>query len=328
MKKNIFILMSVILSLALIIFIIQGCKAGVAKTTAEETTTETGTAGESKKIGITVECTNGFYMKKFIERFKEQIENHGFDYVLLDCEFDVAKQVSQIDNLIAQKVDILFVMAADPNAPIAGIKKAYEAGIPVVVVHDKIEPSGNKYTIGFAGANINFLGEQAGELMNEALNGEGNIVVLGGSFGAVYGNGIYNGFKEKLSEGIKILGEGDHGWDRTKSMNLMENFLTKYDNIDGTFSFDDNTALGVIDAIKAVNREGIKVVSINGQKEAFDAIRAGDLYGTVKMDPVANVDKAFESLDLYLSGKEAPEYNYSDSPKVTIENVDSLEPSF
>jgi len=344
MKKVTFVAIILVLTLMLSMSFLPGCKTTTtaettaaattaaettaAATTAAETTAAATEAGKVIKVGFTILCTDGFYIKKYIERYNQQIADNGYESVMLDCTFDVAKQVSQIDNLIAQGVDIIFVMPADPKAVIPGIQKAKEAGIPVLAVHDKIDPSGEQYTIGYAGADSVKLGEGAGILMEQALNGNGNIVVLGGSYGANYGIALYSGFKSKISAGIKILGEGDHGWDRAKSMALMEDFLTKYDNIDGVYAFDDNTGFGAIDAIKAAQRTTIKVVSINGQKEAFDAIKAGDLFGTVKQDPVANVDKAFESLALFLAGKDVPQYNYSDSPIVTKENVDSLEPSF
>ncbi len=87
-------------------------------------------------------------------------------------------------------------------------------------------------------------------------------------------------------------------------------------------------SLGAVEAIKTANRTDIVVVGINGQTEAFDAIKAGDLYGTVIQDPVANVDVAFQILAMYLAGEEVPDYTYSESPMVTTENVDSLQPAF
>ena len=322
MKRLTFAAIIIVLALILTISFLPGCK------TTTETAAETTEAGKPIKIGFTIVCTDGFYVKKLIERYNQQIEENGYESTMLDANFDTAKQVAQMDNLIAQGVDIIILMPMDPKVLIPSVKKAKEAGIAVLTIHDKVDPSAEQYTIGYAGADSRKLGEGAGILMEEALGGVGDIVVLGAYYGTASITALYDGFKSKISDGIKILGEGDHGWDRAKSMALMEDFLTKYDKIDGAFVMDDNTGLGAIDAIKAAQRTGIKVVSVNGQKEAFDAIKAGDLYGTVKQDPVAAVDKAFESIKLYLEGKEVPQYNYSESPIVTKDNVDSMEPSF
>ena len=71
---------------------------------------------------------------------------------MLDCKFDTVTQVAQIENLIAQKVDLIWVMPNDPLALIPAIKKAQDPGIPVEAVHSRIDPSGDKYTIGFPAA--------------------------------------------------------------------------------------------------------------------------------------------------------------------------------
>lgn len=295
---------------------------------SQSDSTKTIETGKKIKIGFTILCTDGFYIKKYIERYEELIKQNGYESVLLDCQFDPAKQVSQLENLIAQEVDVIFLMPSDPLALIPGIKKANEANIPVFAVHSKIDSSGNKYIVGFAGCDNVKLGEGAGELLNEAIGGKGTIVILGGSPGTMTANDLTAGFMSKLSPGVKVLATVDHGWDKSKALTLMEDLLTKYDKIDGVWSMDDNTALGAIEAIKSINRTGIKVVGINGQKEAFDAITKGDLYGTVMQDPVANVDVAFKILGLYLAGKEVTENTYSASPLITKKNVDTMQPAF
>ena len=108
----------------------------------------------------------------------------------------------------------------------------------------------------------------------------------------------------------------------------MENYLTVYDDLAGVWAMDDNMAIGAINAIQTQGREGIVVVGINAQEEAYDYIRSGALYGTVKQDASGNVDAAFEVLDLYLAGEEIPPNTYSESPMVTIDNVDEIEPAF
>ena len=71
--------------------------------------------------------------------------------------------------------------------------------------------------------------------------------------------------------------------------------------------------IGAIKAIKAAKRTGIKVVGINGQSTAFDAIKSGDMYGTVIQSPTANVEVAFKVLDMYLNKQTIPPYTYSES---------------
>ncbi len=292
-------------------------------------------AGEDKpgpddklKIGFPISTTDGFYVTKYIERYDEQIAERGYDSVMLDSKFDVATQVSQIDNLIAQDVDVIFFMANDGNAALPAMQKCDAAGIPVIAVHNKLTEDAAAFTLGFAGANITTMGEGAGQLMDEALGGEGKIVIINGTPGESYAETLKDGFMSQLSDGIEVLDTGDHGWDRSKATTVMENFLTKYDDIDGVWASDDNTAIGAINAITAAGRDGIQVVGINGQAEAWDYIKNGQMYGTVIQDAAGNVDCAFEVLDLYLNDQPIPEFTYSESPLVTKENVDTMEPAF
>lgn len=299
-----------------------------ASKTADATSEAPEESGKKLKIGFSILTTDGFYIIKYISRYDEIIAQRGYESVMLDCKFDTAAQIAQLDNLIAQKVDIIFLMPNDPKAVIPSLQKAQDAKIPVIVVHQKVDPEAEQYTLGFAGADTFAMGAGAGELIDKALGGKGNIVILGGSPGSSYANESTEGFMSKISDDIKVLATGDHGWDRSKATTVMEDFLTKYDDIDGVWAMDDNTAIGAINAIKAANRTGIAVVGINGQAEAFDYIKSGDLYGTVLQDASGNVDCAFEVLDLYLAGKTIPPNTYSKSPGVTKENVDTMEPAF
>lgn len=137
-----------------------------------------------------------------------------------------------------------------------------------------------------------------------------------------------NCVKEKIGDKINVLAELEHGWDRTKAYEAMENALTQYDNIDVVWSMDDNTAIGCVNAIKDAGREGIKVVGINGQDIAFEAIEAGDMYGTVIQNPSENVDLMFEMWDKWKAGEDYDFEMYSKSPMITAENISEYEPVF
>ena len=285
-------------------------------------------AGDKKlKIGLSVQVTDGFYVSKYITTYNEIIEERGYDSVMVDCKFDTATQISQLDNLIAQKVDVIILTPNDPLAVIPSLEQAKEAGIPVIAVQAEVDASARPLTLGYSGADVVSMGAAAGELMNEALGGQGKIVCINGTPGNSYVDDLNQGFMSTLSKDIEILDTGDHGWDRSKSTAVMDNFLAKYDEIDGAWGSDDNTALGILNAVKASDRD-IKVVGINGQGEAFDSIKKDGLFGTVIHDPAAAAHNAFAILDLYLAGEETPPFMFTASPKITKENVDQFEPAF
>jgi ribose transport system substrate-binding protein len=307
----------------------QTSEAAPVSSQAAQTESQTSAEPTEKlKIGFSILCTDGYYIKKYISRYEELIAERGYDSVMLDCQFDTATQATQMDNLIAQGVDIIFLMPNDPLAIVSSMKKANEAGIPIIVVHQRADASGDQYSLGFAGADTVAMGTGAGALMEEALGGTGNVVIIGGSPGSAYATDLTTGFMSQLSGTVTILDTGDAVWDRSNATTLMENYLTRYDDLDGVWAMDDNMAIGAINAIQTQGREGIAVVGINAQAEAYDYIRSGALYGTVKQDASGNVDAAFAVLDLYLAGSDIPPNTYSESPKVTKDNMDQIEPAF
>ena len=303
----------------------QSSEAAAASQEASQPAVE---STEKLKIGFSILCTDGYYIKKYISRYEEIIAERGYESVMLDCQFDTATQATQMDNLIAQEVDIIFLMPNDPVAIVSSMKKANEAGIPIIVVHQRADASGDQYSLGFAGADSVAMGAGAGSLMEEALSGTGSVVIIGGSPGSAYATDLTTGFMSKLSSTITILDTGDAGWDRSNATSLMENYLTKYDDLGGVWAMDDNMAIGAINAIQTQGREGIAVVGVNAQEEAYDYIRSGAMYGTVKQDASGNVDAAFAVLDLYLAGADIPANTYSQSPMVTKDNIDQIEPAF
>ena len=94
-------------------------------------------------------------------------------------------------------------------------------------------------------------------------------------------------------------------WERAQGSALMEDFLNKYSNIDLVISNNDDMGLGAIDAIERANNiTGIKVVGIDGTKEALEAINEGKLLGTIESDK----KEAVVEIAMYAIGKsELPE---------------------
>ena len=104
----------------------------------------------------------------------------------------------------------------------------------------------------------------------------------------------------------------------------MQDLLTRYPDIDIVFGQDDPMALGALQAIKANGDEGIKVFGVNGNKDACDAIKAGDMYGTaMQLSYTAGVYTVRVAYDLY-KGRQVPAQMLAPTAPVTPDNVDAL----
>jgi ribose transport system substrate-binding protein len=191
-----------------------------------------------------------------------------------------------IEDCISLKSDLIVVNAVDPEAVISGLKKAHKAGIPVVMNNADTNDEGRKYTETFVGSSGIDEGHATGEAMvNTLSNGAKGVVIIGkpGQTGVVE---RMQGVREALAKGKRkliFLDEQPANWMADEAMTVMQAFLTRYPpgELDFVLALDDPMALGAMEAIKPAGRMSeIKIYGFNGNKQACDAIKNGQMEGT------------------------------------------------
>jgi len=221
--------------------------------------TTTASAEGPYKIGITQNNVGvDSYQTTYESAFEEAAEaNDNVEVVILDAGGDVARQIGQVNNLIQQQVDAIIIWPTNGQAVIPAIRQAHKAGIPVVVTNSKIAEAGLEFIAAFSGPDNVQQGISSAEMMCEALGGEGQIVQIAGQPGYTTAMERSQGFEEQLAEacpGVELVETQPADWNREKAQRVMENFLTKYDRIDGVYSGDDNMGVGALNAAKGADR--------------------------------------------------------------------------
>lgn len=181
-----------------------------------------------------------------------------------DAQQDNAKQVADVENFLRQKIDLLMISPneAKPLTPI--VRKAFEQGIPVIVLDRAIE--GDTYTV-FIGADNREIGKAAGKYVAELLHGKGDIVEIKGLPGSPPARDRSEGFREAIaaSPDVKIVHDPVANWLREEAMLQMESALAAHEHIDLVYAHNDPMAMGAYLAAKAKGREGeMKFVGIDG----------------------------------------------------------------
>jgi ribose transport system substrate-binding protein len=254
--------------------------------------------------------------------------------IILDAKGDVAQQISQIETLIQRDVDVMTVWPVNGKAVVPAVKKAYDAGIPVLIVNSLIDESGYDYVAGFAGPDTYAEGENAAVGMIEALNGQGKVVELMGLPGYVTAIRRSGGFQDYIADnapGIEIIATEPADWNRAKATQVMENLIVKFgDEIDGVYVADDNIGIGALNALKEAGLAGeIVMTSACMFGEGYDAMEEGFIYGSVYQSPAEDAIKAVETAVKLAKGEEVPFWNYFETPVVTPNNMDQFErPNF
>jgi len=185
---------------------------------------------------------------------KAAAEKHtNLKVIFKDAQNDTLKQRSQIEEFVSQKVDAIIVSPKESQPLTEPIAKAYEAGIPVIVLDRAV--MGDKYTC-FIGADNVKIGKAAGEWLKEKLGGKGTIVELKGLQTSQPGLDRNKGFRDGIAgSDIKVAFEADMKWLEPDARKEMESALARLPKIDAVYAHNDPGAHGAYLAAQAAGRD-------------------------------------------------------------------------
>src|SRR5664279_2703391 len=242
----------------------------------------------------------GVSMDKFDDNFLTVLRNGMADYAktlpgvtlqIEDAKDDVSKQLSQVQNFIANNVDAIIVNPVDTSATAAITKAAADAGVPLVYVNRQpadVDTLGPKAA--FVASNEAESGTLETQAVCKILGGKGDILVIQGELSnqaAVQRTkDVHEVIATDACKGMKIIAEQTASWDRTKAQNLMTNWLSKGMKFDAVVSNNDEMAIGAIQAMKAagVDTKAAIVGGVDATQDALASMKGGDLKVTVFQD--------------------------------------------
>lgn len=178
-----------------------------------------------------------------------------FEVIYADAAQDNSKQIADIENFMQMGVDLII---ASPNeaTPLTNvIQRAYESGIPVILLDRKID--GDTYTQ-FIGADNVYIGRVCGEYVADVLLPEGGkICEIEGLAGTSGGIERDQGFREGIAKNpnLEIIASNNADWLREKAITVAEEMLQVHDDIDLFFCLNDPMAEGAYIAAKNAGRE-------------------------------------------------------------------------
>ncbi|ETX13930.1 sugar transporter [Roseivivax halodurans JCM 10272] len=293
-------------------------------------------AQDTMIIGITqnnvgVDSYQTTYEQAFIAAAEA---NDAVETVVLDAGGDVARQIAQMEDLIQQQVDAIIIWPTNGEAVIPAVRKASQADIPVIVTNSNIAEQGQDFIASFSGPDNITQGQRAAEIMCDKFKADGieteaKIVQISGQPGYTTAIERAQGFEERLPEvcpDVELMETQPGDWNREKSQQVMEAFLTKYDDIDGVYAGDDNMGVGALNAAKAAGRAGdITFVGATNFAVGYDAMAAGEYWGSIYQSPVDDAEAALQTAIDVLNGEDVPKLNYFDTPKITQDNMQEFD---
>jgi ribose transport system substrate-binding protein len=281
LKRALFVVMMVLLILGLVL----GCSP--KKTSG-------------LKIGVSVaDQKNPFYIE-ILDGMKVATKPED-QLIIIDAEFRADKQMTDIETLIQDKVDVILIDPVDSKGIQGSLLALQNAKIPIITYNSAVEDK-SLVQSNIATDNV-MAGRLIGEALGNELNGQGTVVMLTYNIAEVCLDRA-NGFKESIAKfpGISIVAEQElnpPGVDT--GLNAMENMLQAYPNVNGVFALNDPSAIGAASACESAKKlDSIKIVGVDGSAAGIEAINAGRLLASAAQDPVAigriSVETAYKVL--------------------------------
>lgn len=284
-----------------------------------------GAEDDTLTIGISLPSATHGWMGALIDSAEKQAqalkESDSIEYVMTNAA-DPNKQANDVDDLIAQDVDVIVMLPIESAALTPVGQKIKDAGIPLVIVDRELE--NDAATVVVKGDNEG-IGVNAGKYFIEQLQGKGKIVEISGPPSSVTEQ-RGSGFKEAVDgqEGMEIIASQSGDFSTEKSLEVMQNILQANPQIDAVFTQDDGMALGVLQAIKEAGRTDIKFVTgAGGAKEVFEDMKNdGLMKATFLYSPTMVEDAVKIAADIAQGEEPAEAMVVKEATQVTKENVD------
>jgi len=244
---------------------------------------------------------------------KDEAKKRGIQLVYTDAAGSAAKQVADVNSMIAQGVDVIFLAPREEKPLIPAVKAAKRAGITVILldrnVDQKLAKAGEDY-LTFIGSNFIEEGERIAQWLIENGNGKTKIIELEGTTGSSPANDRKKGFDDVINAngGFEIVTSQTGDFSRDKGRQVAEALLLAHPDANVIYAHNDEMAIGAIAALEALGKKpgtDVLVLSIDGGKEAVQAVVDGTIAAVVECNPRFG-PKAFEIMMKFAKGESIP----------------------
>lgn len=325
---------------AVIAFTIAGCSSGTSTSQSTSTASETPepsiycgeecaaqleleAAPESVQcnVGVSWSATSFPYGAVSSKQIPELAASWfpGMTVTVTDGQGDAAIQSGQVDEMVAQGIDVLIISPRDSDALAGAVDRAVAAGVKVIAADRAVNTTVSTYI----GSDNVEAGVVSGENIAAVLGDGGKLVELAGSLGASPTIARGDGLRTALEgSGVTIVDSQTADYDQAKGLTVMQDLLQKYPSgsIDGVYTHNDQMAFGAIQAIKEAARESeIQVFSIDGEDKALEYIQNGEMQSTVGY-PLVTKESVIAAAKL-CSGESLEERITLDSTLIDESNV-------
>lgn len=281
---------------------------------------DNGTVAQYKgngSIGLSVSTQNNPFFVTLVEGAKAAADKAGVQLVVVDAGDDAAKQVSDIEDLIAKNVSVLIVNPVDSDTVSSVVQNAVNKGVKVISADRAV----NNVEIDCQIASDNVLGaELATQYIVDTVGEGAKVAELQGISGASAAIDRGQGFHNIADSKLQVVASQPADFDRTKGMTVMENMLQANGDIKAVFAANDEMALGAMEAV-AASRKDIVVVGFDATDDAIASIKDGRMSATIAQQPDLIGATAVETAIKLINGETVEKAIPVEVTLITAENA-------
>jgi ribose transport system substrate-binding protein len=280
------------------------------------------------KIGSAQTESNNPWRLAQTASMRTEAEKRGWQLVYTDAASSAAKQVADVRSMIAQKVDVILLAPREEKPLIPAVMEAKKAGIPMFLIDRNVDASlakGGEDYVAFIGSDFVKEGQQAAEVLTKGVNGKALIIELQGTIGSSPANDRKSGFADYIKghPEMKIIASQSGDFARDKGRQVFETLYQAHPEATALYSHNDEMTMGAIAAMEAAGKvpgKDLIIASIDGTKDAVQALQDGKVLVVVECNPKFG-PAAFDAVVKYAAGQPIPPRLVNTDRVFTKDNV-------
>lgn len=289
---------------------------------ADPSTIEKAAEDSSVKIGVLMKTMSDAYSNKLGTAIQDYVEKNypNAELYLMDGQADIAKQISQAEDIIAKQVDVIILNPQDADGSAQVLTLAADADIPVVEVNT--ETTSTDY-VSYVGSNDSEAGEMMGNYVMEQLGDGGQYAILEGEMGQSAQLLRYQGLEETILKDDKYecVGTLSASWQRDKGMSTTEDWIGKYPDLKAVICENDDMSMGALQAAEAEGKD-LVIIGVDGISDALQAVKDGRLSASVLQDADGQASAVIDVAVKVGVGEEVESRYNVPFQLITADNVD------
>lgn len=288
----------------------------------------TASGGGSAKVAAVIKGLDNPFFQTMEQGIQDESKAAGVKTTVQAAQSitDTTGQADKLTGLAGQNYGCFIVNPISGTNLVQGMARVAAKGTPIVNIDSPVDASAaaaaNAKPATYIGTDNTQAGELAGKHMAELLGGSGKVAIIGGISGDVTSGARIEGFKQGLGSGGTVVQTVAADWDRQQALTKATDILRANPDLKGFFSANDDMGLGVARAIANAHLTGkVFVISVDGIKDALQAVQDGDVSAVVAQYPYVIGAMGVEACKAAAAGKDLPENVKAPVELITKDNA-------